>query len=113
MTRPGAHTASAPPGLPMYSPGSHTAMQEQTPLPPQKPIALVLIHGIGIQDRFQQLSDFTDGILKTLRGQDAAEFEVTRRDSDPSRPDGRYIPLTVKRKSDGREFLIDVHEVFW
>jgi hypothetical protein len=84
--------------------------------------ALVLIHGIGIQNRFDFLSDVVRGLCgkKKRRGTNSsgatAEF-VDDRNSPHPRFLGRGVPLTVTYRenetSPPNSRLVDAYEVYW
>ena len=59
-------------------------------------VALVFIHGIGIQDRYQQLTAFTRGLGETPTG----EFEVLPRGAEDA-PQGNFVPLNVRPMAAG------------
>lgn len=109
-------------------------MSVQAPREPRKPVALVFIHGMGVQDRYQQLVAFTQGLEQTATGgafrvsrrdkegatacDEATEGDTTQRGAD--RPMGRFLPLCVE--PDGQHLddapryettAVDVHEVYW
>jgi hypothetical protein len=74
-------------------------------------IALVFIHGIGVQDRYQQLTDFTRGLQETP----VPGFTV-RAGAPNGTPQGRCVPLTVvpdERSPGSKETHVDVYEVYW
>lgn len=80
--------------------------------------ALVFIHGMGVQDRYQQLADFTEGLTHTLpisEGDDRPDqFKVAERVENI--PKGDFIPLRVVPPSSEKEHRaveVDVYEIFW
>lgn len=88
--------------------------QTQTPVETQdtKKVAIVFIHGIGIQDRYQQLVSFTKGLRYTPK---AGEFQVDLRGSS-STPQARFIPIKITEalgSCDYSNVEADVHEVYW
>lgn len=70
----------------------------------RKPIAVVFIHGVGVQDRYQQLSAFSAGITEF------SDRKVTEPNSDG--PLGTYQVLSVE-EADGQSQEIRIYEVFW
>ncbi len=71
--------------------------------------AVVFIHGVGVQDRYQQLTDFSDGLLSTTLP-DGPRFERPQEDGD-DRPLANFVPLVAK---DGEgERAVEVSEIFW
>ena len=73
-------------------------MSEQEPEEPRKPVALVFIHGMGVQDRYQQLVAFTQGLERTPTG---GAFRVSRRDkAGATACDGETEGDTTQRGAD-------------
>ncbi len=76
---------------------------------------VVFIHGIGVQDRFQQLVSFTQGLRYTPK---AGEFWVSKRGTDDT-PQGQNVPLRIipRQAANGatsRKYVdVDVCEVYW
>lgn len=76
-----------------------------------KRTALVFIHGIGVQDRFQQLTSFVQGLTQTK----VPQFTVRDRLGDAV-PQSAFIPLTITAQNeDGHSETveIDVYEIYW
>ena len=80
-----------------------------------KAVAVVFIHGVGVQDRYQQLTAFSNGLTETP----TPHFTVTTRTAANGRnlPRGRFVPLRVEGVGLGGEYrasvAVDVHEVYW
>ena len=106
--------------------GSSEAVGEALPMQEVKRLAalrtdhartvIIFIHGIGVQDRYQQLVSFTNGLRYTPK---AGEFWVSRRGTDDT-PQGQNVPLRIipRRSISGcaqpKEFVdVDVCEVYW